>query len=229
MAGRNVKLLRVERSALADNDAVARALRRRFREAGVFVVNVIAAPGAGKTSLIVRTIEHLRGWARVGVLEGDIVGNLDAQRVLAAGAYDAVQINTGGQCHLDASMVEQALSRLLLEELDLLFIENVGNLICPTHWVLGEDLTVCLVSAAEGHDKPWKYPEVFAKSDAIVLNKIDLMELSGFDRSEFVRHIRALTEAPLFELSCRTGEGMAGWTEWLWARVRRPVGPMPMG
>ena len=219
MAGRNVKLLRIERSALADNDAVAERLRRSFQEAKVFVINVIAAPGAGKTSLIARTIEHLRGRARVGVLEGDIAGSLDAERVLEAGAHDAVQINTGGQCHLDASMVEQAVSQLNLEDLDLLFVENVGNLICPTHWALGEDLTVCLVSAAEGHDKPLKYPEIFAKSDAVILNKIDLMELSGFDRPEFVRHVRALTEAPLFELSCRTGEGVARWGEWVAARL----------
>lgn len=220
MAGRNVKLLRVQQSALADNDAVAAALRRRFREANVFVINVIAAPGAGKTSLITRTIELLKGRARVGVLEGDIAGSLDAERVCAAGAHDAVQINTGGQCHLDASLVEQALSQLKLEDLDLLFIENVGNLICPTHWALGEDLTLCLVSAAEGHDKPLKYPEIFARSDVIVLNKTDLLELCGFDREFFSRHLRALTEAPLFELSCRTGEGVPQWVEWLWDRTR---------
>ncbi len=210
-----VKVVKVLQSALAGNDAVAESLRRRFRAAGVFVVNVIGSPGAGKTSLIARTIERLRGRARVGVLEGDIAGSLDAERVLEAGAHDAVQINTGGQCHLDASMVEQALHQINLENLDLLLIENVGNLICPTHWDLGEDLTVCLVSAAEGHDKPRKYPEIFAKSDAVVLNKIDLMGLSGFDRPEFVRHVRALTEAPLFEVSCRTGEGVAEWGAWL--------------
>ncbi len=218
-----VKLVRVGRSALADNDAIARRLRQRFQEAGVLVVNVIGGPGAGKTSFICRTIEALRGRARtrVGVLEGDIAGSLDAKRALEAGAHDAVQINTGGQCHLDASMVEQALSQLELDGLDLLFIENVGNLICPTHWDLGQTLTLCLVSAAEGHDKPLKYPEIFAKSDVVVLNKIDLIELSGFDRAAFYERLNALTGAPLFELSSRTGEGFPAWVDWLIEAIRR--------
>jgi hydrogenase nickel incorporation protein HypB len=215
-----VKIVKVLQSALAGNDAVAEALRRKFQEAGVFVINVIAAPGAGKTSFITRTIELLKGRARVGVLEGDVAGSVDAQRVLEAGAHDAVQINTGGNCHLEAGMIEQALPQLKLGELDLLFIENVGNLICPTHWALGEDVTLCLVSAAEGHDKPLKYPEIFAKSDAIVLNKIDLIELSGFDRTFFYQHLRALTDVPLFEVSCRTGEGLPRWTTWLTDRLK---------
>ena len=214
-----VKIVRVLQSALADNDAIAEALRRKFQEAGVLVINVIAAPGAGKTSFIARTIELLEGRARVGVLEGDVAGSVDAQRVLEAGAHDAVQINTGGNCHLEAGMIEQALPQLKLGELDLLFIENVGNLICPTHWALGEDLTLCLVSAAEGHDKPLKYPEIFAKSDVIVLNKLDLIELSEFDRGFFYQHLRALTDAPLFEVSCRTGEGFPEWVEWLTHRL----------
>jgi hydrogenase nickel incorporation protein HypB len=221
MSERNVKLVRVQQSALADNDSIAEALGRKFNDAGVFVINVIAAPGAGKTSLITRTIELLQGTAGVGVLEGDVAGSLDTQRVLEAGAHDAVQINTGGSCHLDAAMVEQALPQLRLDELDVLFIENVGNLICPTHWALGADVTLCLVSAAEGHDKPLKYPEIFARCDAVVLNKIDLIELTGFDRAFFYEHLRALTDAPVFEVSCRTGEGLELWCSWLGERVDR--------
>jgi hydrogenase nickel incorporation protein HypB len=216
-----VKIVKVLQSALAGNDAVAEALRRRFQEAGVFVINVIGAPGAGKTSFITRTIELLKGRARVGVLEGDVAGSLDTQRVLEAGAHDAVQINTGGSCHLDAAMVEQALPQLNLEELDVLFIENVGNLICPTHWALGADVTLCLTSAAEGHDKPLKYPEIFARCDVVVLNKVDLIELTGFDCAFFYEHLRALTDASVFEVSCRTGEGLEPWCSWLGERVDR--------
>lgn len=210
-----VKIVRVARRVQADNDALARALRRRFDEAGVRVFNLIAAPGAGKTSLIRRTIEQLRDRYRIGVLEGDIAGSIDTAQVLTAGARDAVQINTGGTCHLEARMIDEALAQLDLDALDLLFIENVGNLICPTHWDLGAHYTICLVSAAEGHDKPLKYPAIFARSDAIVLNKIDLASLCDFDREQFYRHLRALTRAPVFELSCRTGEGLERWIVWL--------------
>ncbi len=210
-----VKIVRVARRVQADNDALARTLRRRFDEAGVRVFNLIAAPGAGKTSLIRRTLEQLHDRYRIGVLEGDIAGSIDTAQVLAAGARDAVQINTGGTCHLEARMIEEALGQLKLDTLDLLFIENVGNLICPTHWDLGAHHTICLVSAAEGHDKPLKYPAIFARSDAVVLNKIDLASLCDFDREQFYRHLRALTQAPVFELSCRTGEGLTSWITWL--------------
>ncbi|SHK33110.1 hydrogenase nickel incorporation protein HypB [Rhodothermus profundi] len=211
----NLKIIQVARRVQADNDALARQLRQRFNTAGVHVVNLIAAPGAGKTSLICRTIEHLRDRYRIGVLEGDIAGSIDTRQVLAAGACDAVQINTGGTCHLEARMIADALQQLNLKALDLLFIENVGNLICPTHWDLGAHHTICLVSAAEGHDKPLKYPAIFARSDAVILNKIDLAPLCDFDRSSFYRHLRALTQAPVFELSCRTGEGLTPWITWL--------------
>ncbi|MDQ7041683.1 MAG: hydrogenase nickel incorporation protein HypB [Rhodothermus sp.] len=210
-----IKIVRITRRVQADNDALACSLRQRFDEAGVRVFNLIAAPGAGKTSLIRRTLEHLRDHYRIGVLEGDIAGSIDAQQVLAAGARDAVQINTGGTCHLEARMIDEAIGRLDLDTLDLLFIENVGNLICPTHWDLGAHYTVCLVSAAEGHDKPLKYPAIFARSDAVVLNKIDLAPLCDFDRDRFYTHLRALTQAPVFELSCRTGEGLTSWITWL--------------
>src|SRR5262249_43153208 len=156
--------------------------RERFIAAGVLAVNVIAAPGAGKTSLIIKTLEALRGWACVGVIEGDIAGSIDTEKVLAAGARDAVQINTGGGCHLEAGMVQQALDELDLAQLDIVFVENVGNLVCPTHWALGEQLKLVLSSTAEGHDKPIKYPEIFAVSDLILLNKIDLIELVDFER-----------------------------------------------
>lgn len=220
-----VQHVTIVKSLLASNDRIAERNRARFRAAGVLAVNVIAGPGAGKTSLIVRTLEVLRDRARIGVIEGDIAGSIDAEKVLAAGAGDAVQINTGGGCHLEADMVERALDDLDLHRLDIVFIENVGNLVCPTHWALGEQLRLCLVSAAEGHDKPVKYPEIFTVSDAIVLNKIDLIELVDFDRAFFYESVRALNPgAPIFELSCRTGAGLAAWADWLWSqRAQRLV------
>ena len=219
-----IKTISVVKNLLEKNDEAAAANRSRLSAAGVLAVNLIAGPGAGKTSLIVRTMAALQGRAVVGVIEGDIAGTIDTAKVLAAGARDAVQINTGGGCHLEASMVRQALDDLDLGALDLLFIENVGNLVCPTHWALGEQLKLCLLSAAEGHDKPIKYPEIFAVSDAIVLNKVDLIELVDFDRGFFYESVRALNpHAPIFELSCRTGAGIGELGAWMLeqrARIR---------
>ncbi|HEU5099887.1 MAG TPA: hydrogenase nickel incorporation protein HypB [Roseiflexaceae bacterium] len=211
-----VKTIKIVKNLLENNDLVADVNRQRFLTAGVLAVNVIAAPGAGKTSLIIRTLEALRGQARAGVIEGDIAGSIDTMKVLAAGARDAVQINTGGNCHLEAGMIGRALDDLDLSQLDVVFIENVGNLVCPTHWALGEQVKLCILSAAEGHDKPIKYPEIFAASDAIVLNKIDLIELVDFEREFFYESVRALNpNAPIFEVSCRSGQGLACFGSWI--------------
>jgi len=219
MSGPTVKIVNIVESLLINNDLAADRNQRRLAEAGVLTINVMAAPGAGKTSLIVRTVEALRDQARVGVIEGDIAGSVDTERVLAAGARDAVQINTGGNCHLEANMVDRALTELDLSQLDLLLLENVGNLVCPTHWALGEHLKLCLVGAAEGDDKPVKYPEMFAVSDVIVLNKIDLIDHVDFNREFFLESVRALNPgAPVFEVSCRTGAGIAKWAAWLLAQ-----------
>jgi hydrogenase nickel incorporation protein HypB len=193
-----VRVLHVQENLLASNDVVAARNRRRFDQAGVLAVNLIASPGAGKTSLITATLRALAGRASVAVIEGDIAGSVDAERAQAAGAAAAVQINTGGGCHLEAHMVERALDGLDLAALNLVFIENVGNLVCPNHWALGEHL------------------EVFAASDAVILNKIDLLELTGFERGVFYSDLRALNRrAPVFEVSCRTGRGLAFWVDWL--------------
>ena len=222
MSLHNVKIVQ---NLLAANDQMAARNQRRFDEAGVLAVNIIASPGAGKTSLIIKTMQALKE-ARIGIIEGDIAGSIDTEKVLAAGAADAVQINTGGNCHLEAGMVAQALDNLDLDNLDLVIIENVGNLICPTHWVLGEHLKLCLLSAAEGHDKPVKYPEIFAASDVIVLNKIDLIEMVDFERDFFYESARALNQsAPIYEVSCRTGAGMREFADWLWQQQEREVTP----
>jgi hydrogenase nickel incorporation protein HypB len=214
-----VKVVRLAASVLAGNDEQAARNRARLDAAGVLAVNLVAGPGAGKTSLIEATLAGLQGRARVGVIEGDLAGSVDAERVLRAGAAEALQINTEGGCHLEAAMVARALDDLDLAEIDLLIVENVGNLICPTHWALGEHLRVCLLGASEGHDKPIKYPDVFARADAIVLNKVDLIDLVGFERPAFEAAVRALNPgAPLFELSCRRGLGLAAWCDFLLAR-----------
>jgi hydrogenase nickel incorporation protein HypB len=213
----------VGKRLLDGNDQVAAANRQRFAAAGILAVNVMASPGAGKTSLILRTMNALRGQARVGVIEGDIAGRIDADKVIAAGGA-AYQINTGGSCHLEAHMLAPALDALDLAALDLVFIENVGNLVCPTHWALGEAIKLCILSSAEGHDKPVKYPEIFAASDVIVLNKIDLIDLVDFDQAAFTESVRALNpDAPIFAVSCRSGAGIAAWAAWLGTQL--PAGP----
>lgn len=209
----------VRESVLMDNELAAAQNHAQFTKANVLAINLMAAPGAGKTSLIARTVEALQGLARVGVIEGDIAGNIDTERVVAAGATGAIQINTGGNCHLDAGMIKHALEPLQLDHIDILFIENVGNLVCPAHWTLGEHLKVALLGAAEGDDKPLKYPQLFTIADAVVLNKIDLVEYVDFDRTRFYESLHALNASvPIFELSCRDGTGIDEWTRWLLAQ-----------
>ena len=221
----SIKHVQIVKNLLASNDQIADRNRERLLAADVLAVNVIAGPGAGKTSLIIKTLNALRGQARVGVIEGDIAGRIDADRALAAGAAGAVQINTGGGCHLEAHMIDPALDALDLTALDFIFIENVGNLVCPTHWALGEHLKLCVLSAPEGHDKPVKYPEIFAASDVIVLNKVDLIDLVDFERPQFYESVRALNpRAPIFEVSCRTGAGVAAWVDWLRQQRARVAG-----
>ena len=211
-----VQQIKMVKNILAGNDELAARNRQYFQSHGILAINVMASPGSGKTSLITRTIASLGQGARIGVIEGDIAGSIDTEKVLEAGAVDAVQINTGGNCHLEASMIQKALESFDLNSLDILFIENVGNLVCPTHWSLGEQIRICLLSTPEGHDKPVKYPEIFAASDAILLNKIDLIPWTDFNRDFFYESVRALNaQAPIFELSCRSGEGIEDWVAWL--------------
>lgn len=205
----------VVEQVLSANDQVALQNRSLFDRYGIAVVNFMASPGAGKTSLVLRSIEGLRGRRRIGVIEGDLASRIDTDRVIAAGV-PAVQINTGGGCHLDAPLVADALAGLPLAELDLLLIENVGNLVCPTNFLLGEHRRVLVASVPEGDDKPLKYPGSFVTMDAVVLNKIDLLPFVEFDVAAFERGVRAVNaRAPIFLLSCRTGEGLGPWLEWL--------------
>lgn len=196
------------------NDSVASENRRAFAEHGVVVVNVMASPGAGKTSTLLATHERLGG-IRMGVVEGDVASTIDADKMAERG-IPVVQINTGGSCHLDAPMIRSSLEHLPLDELDVLFIENVGNLICPASYDLGHDHGVVVASVAEGHDKPYKYPGIFARTQAVVLNKWDLAEVFEFDLDYFEHGVRMVNpDAPIFVVSCRTGEGMEEWVGWV--------------
>jgi hydrogenase nickel incorporation protein HypB len=211
-----VKIPVVE-NILSANERLAEENAQTLAHEGVTAVNIMASPGAGKTSLIVQTIGALADRVRIGVIEGDVASRVDADTIEALG-IPVVQINTGGTCHLDANMVHGALGELPLDRVDLLFIENVGNLICPTEFALGEALKVMIASVPEGDDKPYKYPGMFAAVDAIVINKIDILPYVEFDLAGFRQLVTGLnTEVQVFEVSCKTGEGVAAWADWLMA------------
>lgn len=200
---------------LQANERIAEENRRLFQEAGVYVVNLMGGPGAGKTTLLERTIGELKGRLRIGVIEGDIAGSDDAERIDALGV-PVVQINTGGACHLDANMIREVLPDLPLRELDLLIIENVGNLVCPAEFKVGENMKMMVLSLTEGHDKPLKYPLMFRESGALVLNKIDLLPYMNTKVDKVRQDSLSLNPSlEIFEVSCTTGAGIAGWTRWL--------------
>jgi hydrogenase nickel incorporation protein HypB len=205
----------VVRNILEANERLAATNRQRFEEAGILAINLMSSPGAGKTSLLERTIEHLSAQLRIAVIEGDIQSSYDAERIQKKGVQ-AVQINTDGACHLDGNMVQQAMAPLDLGALDLLVIENVGNLVCPAEFNLGEHHKVMILSVAEGDDKPLKYPLMFQLASVLLINKIDL--LPYIDRSVQTIRDRALQLNPhqqIFEISCRTGEGLDAWCQWV--------------
>jgi hydrogenase nickel incorporation protein HypB len=206
------------------NDLVAADNQTLLKGHGIVAVNLMASPGAGKTSLILETGRALKGRMRLGVVEGDVASRIDADKVAAAD-IPVIQINTGGECHLEALTVQKALGALPLVEIDLLFIENVGNLICPVEFRLGESIRVAIASVPEGDDKPYKYPGIFTAVQAVVVNKIDLTPYVDFSLDALRKGIRELNpQAPIFELSCRTGEGIAPWADWLesaWRGLRR--------
>ncbi|MEY4166679.1 MAG: hydrogenase nickel incorporation protein HypB [Acidobacteriota bacterium] len=205
----------VERGILDANEDLAARNRKLFRERGVFVVNLMSAPGAGKTSVLEQTIRRLSGRWRIGVIEGDLVTTLDADRIRALGV-PAFQITTGSVCHLDSRMIDRALGSFDIEGLELLVIENVGNLVCPAEFNLGEDLKVMVFSVVEGADKPRKYPLMFHEAEAVLLNKVDLLPYSGVSLEELTENVREVNPgARIFPISCRGGEGIEEWIEWL--------------
>ena len=205
---------------LQKNDAIASELRERFAENHVFVLDLLASPGSGKTSTILATIDALRDEFNIAVIEGDIASSVDAEKIKAQGIA-AVQINTGGACHLESAMIKRAVDVLDLERLDLIIVENVGNLVCPTDFDLGENAKVMILSVPEGDDKPLKYPGVFQVAEAVVLNKVDTMPVFNFDREAFEAAVTQLNpQAPIFPIAATKGDGVDAWAEWLANRLR---------
>lgn len=207
--------IEVKKNIMATNSSVAVGNRQRLAEHGVCMLNLMASPGAGKTSVIIKAIEGTRDRLKLAVIEGDIASEIDS---LAIEAMDipAIQINTGGSCHLTAAMVSTALDHLDLDSLDLIIIENVGNLVCPAEFDLGESARMVIASVAEGHDKPYKYPMIFREVDAILVNKIDLLDYCDFDLAQFRQVVQGLNPvAPVMELSCRNSHGTDEWCQWL--------------
>jgi len=210
-----VKVITVQEEILGANEEQARKNQDRLDKHGILTVNVMSSPGAGKTSLILQTINRLKTKTRVAVIEGDVASKLDADKVHERGA-PVVQINIPGGCHLDASMTETALNNLPLDAIDLLIIENVGNLICPAEFDLGEHRKVMLLSVPEGDDKPYKYPLMFTEANVVLINKIDLLPYLDFNTAAFTQAVSGLNpKARIFPISCKTGEGLEAWFSWL--------------
>lgn len=205
---------------LDKNDRLAQSNRELFAEKKVFVLDLLASPGSGKTSTILATIEALRDDFNIAVIEGDIASSVDSEKISAQG-IPAVQINTGGACHLESDMIRRAVEPLDLDNLDLIIVENVGNLVCPTDFDLGENMKAMILSVPEGDDKPLKYPGVFQAARAIVLNKIDTMSVFNFDEELFRDHIKNLNPtAPVFPISATNGDGVDIWAQWLAEQIR---------
>jgi hydrogenase nickel incorporation protein HypB len=215
----------VGKKILSANEEYAFKNRRLLDEHGVLCLNMISSPGSGKTTILARTINELKNRIKIGVIEGDIQTDIDAEKIRAAGAT-AIQINTNGACHLSAAQVNNALSRLPVSDLDLIFIENVGNLVCPSAFELGENAKIVVLSVAEGDDKPAKYPVIFAKSKVLLINKIDLLTQGAqidFDIERVkVDACKLNKDIKIIPVSAKTGEGMTTWYDWLEKRVKEP-------
>jgi len=211
--------IKVMANILDKNDQLAAEINKKLAERGIFTLNLLGSPGSGKTSLLEKTIATLKDELRLAVIEGDLFTAKDAERIARLGV-PVVQINTGGGCHLDANMVKGVLASLDLANIDLLIIENVGNLVCPAEFNVGEDVKVTVLSITEGEDKPLKYPLIFKQSAAVVLNKIDLLPYTSFDLATATEDIVSINpQVALIKASCRTGEGLEEWYDWLRRRV----------
>lgn len=209
----------VAQDVLKRNNQIAEQNKKTFKDHNLFVFNVMSSPGAGKTTFLVETILRIKDRFRIGVIEGDVASQIDAKRIKETGV-PVVQVNTGGACHLDASMVRKALQHLPLSELDVIIIENVGNLVCPAEWKLGEDLKVSMLSVPEGDDKPMKYPLMFTESDVLIINKIDLLPYFDFNIDEVEKIVRGFNpNINIFRLSCTTLDGFENWLKYLLSKI----------
>jgi len=219
-----VKILRVLENAREANNVIAGRNQMRLDKLGILAINIMSSPGAGKTSLILQTIDRLKEKFRIAVVEGDLASSVDADKVHEQGV-PAVQINTDGGCHLNANMLESALDNLALPDIDLLFIENVGNLVCPAGFILGEHKRVMLLSLPEGDDKPYKYPLMFSGVDVVLINKIDFLPHLDFNLESFRTAVAGInSRARIFQVSCKTGEGIDQWLSWLMGEIKMKKG-----
>lgn len=216
-----VKVLTIKEDILGANEEKAKENRRLLDQHGTLAVNIMSSPGAGKTSLVLQTVSQLKGKSRIAVIEGDIASTIDADKVNKLG-IPVIQINTAGGCHLDANMIAVALNNLRLNDLDLLLIENVGNLVCPAEFALGEHKRAMLLSLPEGDDKPHKYPLMFSEADVVLINKIDLKPYLDFDIPAVAKTVSGLNpRAKIFQVSCKTGQGLEDWYSWLLNEVAK--------
>jgi len=210
-----VRIIEVKESVFADNDRQAEALRRELKEKGVFLLNLMSSPGSGKTTTLRRTVEALKGEVTIGVMEADIDSDVDA-RTMAAAGVKAIELHTGGMCHLDADMTRQGLEALETSDVELAILENVGNLVCPAEFDTGAVKNAMILSVPEGHDKPLKYPLMFSICDVVLINKIDVLPYFDFDMEKCKEYIRQRNpKAEVIPVSARTGEGMEAWADWL--------------
>ena len=214
-----VRVLEIKQSVFANNDAQARALRQELKQRGVYLVNLMSSPGSGKTTTLTRLLEALGDKLRIGVMEADIDSDVDARTMAAAGAK-TIQLHTGGMCHLDASMTAQGLEGLGTEDLDLVVLENVGNLVCPAEFDTGAAKNIMILSVPEGHDKPLKYPLMFQVCDAVILNKMDVMPWFDFDPEKCAEYVHMRNpKAKIFPISAKTGEGVEALAQWLLSEI----------
>ena len=211
----DIRLIEVKEEILADNIKQAAEIRERLRQTKTMLLNLMSSPGSGKTSLILKTIANIKGSLRLGVIEADIASTVDAEKVAAQG-IPAIQLRTGGFCHLDATMVTHGIDVLAVSDLDLVIIENVGNLVCPAEFDTGAHKNVMILSVPEGDDKPLKYPLMFSICDLLLINKIDYLSLSDFDMSDLRKRVLTLNpRIAIMEVSCKTGSGIEDWINWL--------------
>ena len=215
----DVRVIEVKENILADNDKEAQILRDKLKSKKTFLMNLMSSPGSGKTTTLVRTVEQLKDKINIGIMEADVDSDVDA-KTMAASGVKSIQLHTGGMCHLDAAMTEQGLNELNYDGLDLVVLENVGNLICPAEFDTGAAKNVMILSVPEGHDKPLKYPLMFSKVDALLINKIDVAPYFDFDMDKLREYVGKLNKnVKIFPISAKTGEGVKEWTDWLLGEV----------
>lgn len=215
----DIRVIEVKENILADNDKEAQVLRDKLKSKKTFLMNLMSSPGSGKTTTLLRTVESLKDRIKIGIMEADIDSSVDAETMARAGVK-SIQLHTGGMCHLDAAMTEQGLNELKYDDLDLVVLENVGNLICPAEFDTGAAKNVMILSVPEGHDKPLKYPLMFSKVDALIINKIDVMPYFDFDMEKLREYVGKLNKnVKIFPISAKTGDGVKDWTDWLLGEV----------